>query len=332
MGSFFSSSCEGQEIKEKKYNKESYSCIPSIENAYKDLSYNNLQNEINNHIKSIERKKGNKNFSYNDYKEEFDILERNIDDDEEHYKALEEGVPKLCRYSDIKTYKHNNLEINTKHKYINASPININGKMLFISTQGPKPNTIEDFWTMVDQYNSNLIIMLCDLEEAGREKCSIYWDANDTIKNFSINFSENKTDFDKIVEREIKLKNNSTNNEKTVIQIHYKGWPDYGAPTIDDGYKNFLFMIKRVDELKGDTPIVVHCSAGVGRTGTFISIYLLYNEIMAQIENENLEKIDFSVFNIVRKLKEMRLYMVQSIDQYKFIYEFIDCLLRENNK
>ena len=53
---------------------------------------------------------------------------------------------------------------------------------------------------------------------------------------------------------------------------------------------------------------------------------------MAQIKNENLEKIDFSVFNIVRKLKEMRLYMVQSIDQYKFIYEFIDCLLRENNK
>ena len=121
-------------------------------------------------------------------------------------------------------------------------------------------------------------------------------------------------------------------DEIVVGRVHYKGWPDHGAPTIDDGYKNFLYMIKRVDELKGDTPIVVHCSAGVGRTGTFISIYLLYNEIMAQIKNENLEKIDFSVFNIVRKLKEMRLYMVQSIDQYKFIYEFIDCLLRENNK
>ena len=90
-------------------------------------------------------------------------------------------------------------------------------------------------------------------------------------------------------------------------------------------------MIKKVDTIKNENPTVVHCSAGVGRTGTFISIYCLFKEIMSQIKNENLENIHFSVFNMVRKLKEMRLLMVQTNEQYKFIYDFIDCLLKENN-
>jgi protein tyrosine phosphatase len=315
-------------------NKESYSCIPKIENNYKDISYNSLKNEINKHIKSIKRKNENNKFSYNNYEYEFSLLEKNIDDNEAHYDELEEGIQELCRYSDIKTYKHNNLEINTESKYINASPIRINEKIVFISTQGPKPNTIEDFWVMVEQYNSKVIIMLCNLMEGNREKCANYWDANNTLKKYSINFNEKTTEYNTIVEREIKLKNNSTNSEKSIIQIHYKGWPDHGAPKIEESFNDFLYIIKKVDEIKGDgdEPIVVHCSAGVGRTGAFISMYFLYKEIMAQIKDESLEKINFSVFNMVRKLKEMRLYMVQSVVQYKFIYDFVDCLLKKYNK
>ena len=318
---------------ESNYNPESYSCIPKIENDYNDLSYKNLKDEINKHVKIIKRKEKNKDFSYKDYNEEFYILESNIDDDVNHYKALEKGIQELCRYSDIKTYKHNNLEINTKTKYINASPIRINNNFLFISTQGPLPNTIEDFWTMVDQYNSNLVLMLCNLQELGREKCANYWDIN-KIGNYTIKSKEIENDnIDKniIVEREITIKNNLTNNEKTITQIHYKGWPDHGAPDIKDSYKDFLYMIKKVDTIKNENPTVVHCSAGVGRTGTFISIYCLFKEIMSQIKNENLENIHFSVFNMVRKLKEMRLLMVQTNEQYKFIYDFINCLLKENN-
>jgi len=315
------------------YNPESYSCIPKIENDYNDLSYKELKEEINKRVKIIKRKEKNKDYSYKDYNEEFYILGRYIDDDNNHYNALEEGHQELCRYSDIKTYKHNNLEINTKKKYINASPIKINNKFLFISTQGPLPNTIEDFWTMVDQYNSNLVIMLCNLKEQGREKCANYWDVN-TIGNYTITPKEKEDeniDKNKIVIREIIIKNNLTNNEKTITQIHYKGWPDHGAPDIKDAYKDFLYMIKKVDEIKNENPAVVHCSAGVGRTGTFISIYCLFKEIMSQIKNEKLENINFSVFNMVRKLKEMRLLMVQSNEQYKFIYDFIDYLLQENN-
>ena len=146
MGSFFTCS-KGEEAQP---NKESYSCIPRVENNYKDISYNALKNEINNRIKSIKRKNENNKFSYNNYEYEFSLLVKSIDDNEAHYDELEEGIPQLCRYSDIKTYKHNNLEINTETKYINASPIKINGKMIFISTQGPMSNTVEDFWVMVE--------------------------------------------------------------------------------------------------------------------------------------------------------------------------------------
>ena len=128
------------------------------------------------------------------------------------------------------------------------------------------------------------------------------------------------------------MKSKANSSEKIITQIHYKGWPDHGVPDIRKEFNSFLYMIQKVDELKGNGPVVTHCSAGVGRTGTFISIYILYQEIMAQIKNEQSKEIKFSVFNMVRKLKEMRLHMVQNLAQYKFIYTFIDCLLQKFNK
>ena len=316
------------------HNKQSYSCIGRLEAKYEDLSYDNLKDDIEKSIITIKKEKKNKGFTYENYINEFQKLEKFIDYDTAHLNALDMGIMELCRYSDIKTYKHNKIEINTITKYINASPINIISPNYFIATQGPTPKTIEDFWTMVDQYNCNIIIMLCKLVESGSRKCEDYWNTNNKMEKYTLEIiSEEDKVFEGtvITERKIKLINNKTKNEKTVTQLHYNGWPDAGVPTGQKTFKAFIYMIEQIDKLKGEGPGVMHCSAGVGRTGTFISIYFLYKEILEQINDKYLKNIEFSVFNIVRKLKEMRLYMVQNSGQYKFIYEFIECLLKEYN-
>ena len=131
------------------------------------------------------------------------------------------------------------------------------------------------------------------------------------------------------------------NDKRTVTHIHYKKWPDKGVPDMNS-FNTFEEIIKIVDQInksKHDKekenefhPIVVHCSAGVGRTGTFISMFCLYKEIkMAQIDKRIVNSIQFNIFNLVRKMKEMRLYMVQTFEQYKFVYQFAQYLLNKYN-
>ena len=133
--------------------------------------------------------------------------------------------------------------------------------------------------------------------------------------------------------REIKLINLSNKEERIVYQVHFTGWPDHGIPEYRDGkvFKFFSEINKLVDQLNdGQKPIIVHCSAGVGRTGTYVSMYLLEKEIDKQI-GDKCPIIRINVFNLVRKIKEMRLYMVQTPQQYLFVYLFVEYLLKTRN-
>jgi protein tyrosine phosphatase len=253
----------------------------------------------------------------------------------DHQNNLIQQFDNKDRYSDIKPYKYNTLQINIgkeDNHYINASPINIIKEKYFISTQGPKDNTVEDFWTMVDEQKCNVIVMLCNLEEAGREKCAKYWHKN--MKKYTIKVQKEKENNEIYVIRNLTLINNQTKEEKKIVQIHFQGWPDHGIPDKDDEgiLQAFMEMNKIVDENKKDGPIIVHCSAGVGRTGTFISMYFLEKEIRNQLNNPKVNNIKINIFNIVRKLKEMRLYLVQSDSQYYYIYIFVNYLLNILNK
>jgi len=258
-------------------------------------------------------------------------LQKYIDFDKDHINKLFIKYERLDRYSDIKPYIHNKISISTNNKYINASPIYFIKNKYFIATQGPLENTIEDFWTMIDEYNCKVIVMLCNLIEDGKEKCAFYYDEKFRMNKYKICI-ENIIQKESYIIRIIKLKNLNNKIEKKVNQIHFTNWPDNLIPNIQNGeiFNVLLEIILKAEANKGDGPIVSHCSAGIGRTGTFISMYYLYKEIKEQVDKKK-QFIQFSVFNLVRKLKEMRISMVQNIIQYQFIIHFVYFIFKKYN-
>ena len=175
-------------------------------------------------------------------------------------------------------------------------------------------------------YNVKVIIMICKLKENDKEKCSNYWEiyfGTYQIEHLDITFNNG------LIIRKIQIKNTKTSVVKNILQFQLTTWDDHTASM--DNYNRIIKMITYIDQYNNKSPVVVHCSAGVGRTGTFISIYNLYKEIMEQINDKNEKKIVFSIMNTVRKLKELRLFSVENEKQYAFLYEFVNLLLKEKN-
>ena len=139
------------------------------------------------------------------------------------------------------------------------------------------------------------------------------------------------------LERKVITIYNKQNKEtKQFDHMQFKEWPDHSTPNIQNYVKLFGELFKFVDEryMNKSTenfPVLVHCSAGIGRTGVFLTLYAICKEIQKQIEKPSSDVIIFNVFNFVRKLKEMRMFSVENINQYNFLYKFIEEYLKENN-
>lgn len=237
----------------------------------------------------------------------------------------------MNRYSDIRPYKDNVVAINSENKYINASWINLPNNKNFISTQGPLDTTIDDFLEMCYLYRVKVVVMLCKLQENNKIKCANYWDSNN-IKKFILNHINpefNLIDGVKVRNFLIEKKQNDI-LANAVIQLHYTCWDDHSTPDADSCNK-LIKLIEFLDNFKDNSPVVVHCSAGAGRSGTFLALYHLYHDILRQIKDNQINEIKFSIMDVVRKLKEMRTHSVENEGQYKFIYQFVNILLNENN-
>ena len=121
--------------------------------------------------------------------------------------------------------------------------------------------------------------------------------------------------------------------------MQFKEWPDHSTPNIHNYVLIFEKLFKFADDAREESnnkkkinnPILIHCSAGIGRTGVFLTLYAICNEIKKQINSENSVDLIFNVFNFVRKLKEMRMFSVENINQYNFIYKFLEQYLIERN-
>nr|XP_022307759.1 receptor-type tyrosine-protein phosphatase alpha-like [Crassostrea virginica] len=260
------------------------------------------------------------------------IIEMKTSDDEvfkREYSMLSKGELFPCnvgkrkenftknRYKTTFPYDHSRVILhgdNAFSEYINASFIeDSNRKSAYIATQGPKQNTVNDFWKMIWQQNVTQIVMLTNLMEGGKKKCFQYWPdclktgvfGNVTIENVS------EKRYASYISRKFVISHKEQQMSRDITQYHYTMWPDHGTPE-PLSLAIFHSEVFRTNSDENRPPIVVHCSAGIGRTGTFIALDALYKE------GKRSGKINVAKY--VKIMRSCRMNMVQTYGQYMTIF------------
>ncbi|XP_060599171.1 tyrosine-protein phosphatase 10D-like [Ruditapes philippinarum] len=233
------------------------------------------------------------------------------------------------RYTNILPFDHSRVKLRPSDDiegsdYINANYIpGYTSRREYIATQGPMQATFDDFWRMVWEQNVDTIVMLTKLMEKGRHKCDKYWpDLGEPVFYgdlvVSLQSESNLSDYT-IKIFEIKMKE----ERKMVRHFSYLKWPDMGCPETPELLLEFVKAVKQYsnqEKNKSSTgPTIVHCSAGVGRTGTFIAVDYLLQHIRDH------DEVD--IFNLVLDMRNHRLNMVQTEDQYIYIHECLKAFI-----
>ncbi|XP_043110039.1 receptor-type tyrosine-protein phosphatase epsilon isoform X2 [Puntigrus tetrazona] len=201
--------------------------------------------------------------------------------------------------------------------YINASFIDgYRQKDYFIATQGPLAHTVDDFWRMAWEWKCHSIVMLTELQERDQDKCFQYWPTEDSVTygDFTV---EMKGDAlcDTFSLRDLLLTHGPDKQTRLVRHFHFHGWPEIGIPAEGKGMIDIIAAVQKQQQQSGNHPIVVHCSAGAGRTGTFIAL----SNILERVKAEGL----LDVFQTVKSLRMQRPHMVQTVEQYDFCYRVV---------
>jgi receptor-type tyrosine-protein phosphatase F len=199
--------------------------------------------------------------------------------------------------------------------YINASFIDgYRYRGAYIAAQAPLVDTCEDFWRMLWEHNSTIVVMLTKCAELGREKSHLYWPCERSVRHLYF-VIEPVTEYNMshYVLREFKMTDARDSQTRTVRQFHFVDWPEQGVPKSADAFLDFITQVHKTKEQFGQQgPITVHCSAGVGRTGAFICLSIL----LERLQNEGV----LDLFQTVRTLRTQRPGMLQTEDQYQFCY------------
>uniref|UniRef100_A0A0R3S234 Protein-tyrosine-phosphatase n=1 Tax=Elaeophora elaphi TaxID=1147741 RepID=A0A0R3S234_9BILA len=204
----------------------------------------------------------------------------------------------------------------------NTLSIGFNSRREFIAAQGPLPSTRDHFWRVVWEQHCPAIVALTKCVEKGRDKCHQYWPDNDQLSVLYADIEVtlmNETVYEEFTIRELRLTNMSepAAPPRTVKHLHYMAWPDFGVPEYAAGLVHFVRLFRaRLPPSPNNKPTIVHCSAGVGRSGTFIAL-----DRLIQCVAKNLP---LDVFGIVYEMRLDRCHMVQNEQQYIFIHH---CLL-----
>ncbi|NXN42606.1 PTPRJ phosphatase, partial [Rhinoptilus africanus] len=231
------------------------------------------------------------------------------------------------RYNNVLPYDISRVKL-SEQSYATDDYINANyvpgyiSKKAFIAAQGPLPNTIEDFWRMIWEKNIYSIVMLTKCVEQARTKCEQYWpDQQPKTYGDVIVTMVSEIVLPEWTIRDFTVEKSNTPESHTVRQFHFTSWPDHGVPETTDLLINFRHLVHEYSSQNPiDSPTLVHCSAGVGRTGTFIAI----DRLIQQIEMEN----TVDVYGVVYDLRMHRPLMVQTEDQYVFLNQCVMDIIR----
>ncbi|XP_064194135.1 receptor-type tyrosine-protein phosphatase F isoform X7 [Anguilla rostrata] len=199
--------------------------------------------------------------------------------------------------------------------YINASCIDgYRQQKAYLATQGPLAETTEDFWRMLWEHNSTIVVMLTKLREMGREKCHQYWPAERSARyQYFVVDPMAEYNMPQYILREFKVTDARDGQSRTIRQFQFTDWPEQGVPKTGEGFIDFIGQVHKTKEQFGqDGPITVHCSAGVGRTGVFITLSIV-------LERMRYEGV-VDLFQTVKTLRTQRPAMVQTEDQYQLCY------------
>ncbi|NWY42832.1 PTPRO phosphatase, partial [Sylvia atricapilla] len=235
------------------------------------------------------------------------------------------------RYTNILPYDFSRVRLVSMNEeegsdYINANYIpGYNSPQEYIATQGPLPETRNDFWKMVLQQKSQIIVMLTQCNEKRRVKCDHYWPFTEdpvaygdiTVEMLS---EEEHTDW---VYRSFRI--SYADEVQDVMHFNYTAWPDHGVPTTNaaESILQFVQMVRQ-KSAKTKGPMVIHCSAGVGRTGTFIALDRLLQHIRDH------EFVD--ILGLVSDMRSYRMSMVQTEEQYIFIHQCVQLMWQKKKQ
>ncbi|GBM96548.1 Tyrosine-protein phosphatase non-receptor type 12 [Araneus ventricosus] len=245
-------------------------------------------------------------------------------------EGLKEVNRRKNRYKDILPYDYTRVILSEYpgvpgSDYINANYIKgASGSLAYIASQGPLPNTVVDFWRMIWECEVQVIVMACNEQESGKYKCECYWPTDDEKKqygNINVEFVKWRQVCPDFLVRTLKAC--WENEERVICQFHYTTWPDHGVP---NSVQPILELVRLIRDCQASeaVPVLVHCSAGCGRTGTICAIDYVWGLMRMGKLTKN-----FNLFNVIADMRRQRIAMVQTKEQYVLVHKAVSSLFEQ---